>query len=855
MGKTRLALAVAEQELSQIQETSHALSSALRFPDGIFFVSLAPLKTTDRIIPTLAEALSFQLASDSLHARSPRQQILDYLQNKRMLLIMDNFEHLLEGLDIVINILRTAPGVRILTTSREQLNLHEEHVFLIQGLDYPEEPDALSSLVTEETTEGVVTHGAVQLFLQNAQRVQPDFALNASEWPHLTRICRLVDGMPLAVELAASWVDMLSLADIAAEIQGGLDFLEVEVRNIPQRHRNIRAVFDASWQRLDAHERNIFAQLSIFRGGFTRTAAQEVTGASLRMLAKLANKSLLQYDRGRDRYLIHELLRQYGAEKLVIALDQEATVWNRYSAYFCAVLSQIETELRGSQQQEALANLLADQGNILAGWRWAASQGLIELLAQAMDSLGLFHEWQARFREGEILFQTTVQFLQQTASPARSDPLAIIVLVKALTWQSVFARLSGNNSQAEQFAQRSLQILENSDLAEENEAVGTTRAAIMVQLGHLALNIDNIAAQQWYEQSLALYRILGAEWEKAHVLAALSELYQAIGQYDEAIRMAEESLAIQRALGDQRGVARSLAHLSLCARHTGESEAAVRFARDSYSAYQALGYRANIADGLHNLGMTLTYVGEFAEALAALEKSIALYDELGNRLNIPIACARAAIINMSLGQYDQARHDAERAVSLGREVNDQSAVGLALTFIGWLHLVAESYDQALEKLHEGLSIFQSIGRQAEMGMTLALLGGTYRGLGERPKAQQLLRQALQSAYDHRNFLPLTAGLHLVALMLMEQAETLPKEARDPCQRRALSLYALGQRYPPIGKACEVDDIAGRYLRPLMEALPPEFIEEAMAQGQKLDLWPTIAELLNALPGLGWGSDS
>ncbi len=269
MGKTRLSLAIAEQYLGEDY-----------FPNGVFFIALAPLRSTEHIVPTMADAFDFQLEGGGPGTRSPRQQILDYLRSKRMLLVLDNFEHLLAGVDLVSDILGAAPEVKILVTSRERLHLRPEQLFPIQGLEFPD----------WETPEDAANYTAIRLFIQSAQRVRPDFALRADDLTYLTRICRLVDGMPLGVELAAAWVDLLSLADIAAEIRQSLDFLETDLHDVPARHRSIRAIFDTSWGRLSQREQAAMAQLSVFRGGFTRPAAQQVAGANLRTLATPANR-------------------------------------------------------------------------------------------------------------------------------------------------------------------------------------------------------------------------------------------------------------------------------------------------------------------------------------------------------------------------------------------------------------------------------------------------------------------------------------------------------------------------------------------------------------------------------------
>src|SRR5690606_4049408 len=232
------------------------------------------------IYPAIAGAVGFTLEAAGQASRPPAQQVLDYLCQKQLLLILDNFEHLLSGANTVVEILKRAEGVKILATSRERLSLREEHILSIQGLDFP---------AARGAQKAVSDYTAVQLFVQAARRVQYDFELTEADEAHVGRICGLVYGMPLGVELAASWVDMLPLADIAAEIEQSLDFLEATVRNIPTRQRSLRAVFDTTWQRLTPEEQDTFVRLSVFRGGFTREAGQRITGASLMMLSKLVN--------------------------------------------------------------------------------------------------------------------------------------------------------------------------------------------------------------------------------------------------------------------------------------------------------------------------------------------------------------------------------------------------------------------------------------------------------------------------------------------------------------------------------------------------------------------------------------
>jgi len=338
MGKTRLALEAGAAQMGN-------------FERGVYFVSLAPLQSIEAIVPTVAEALGFSFYTDAEGGAKaePRQQLLDYLRQKRMLILMDNFEHLLDGVNLVTDILETAPDVKILAASRARLSVQGEHLFHLTGMDFPD----------WETPEDAAECSAVKLFLQSARRTRPGFELVTDDLKYISRICRLVRGMPLGILMVAAWVEMLTPAEIAGEIGQGLDFLETDLRDVPERQRSMRAVFDHSWNLLTEREQEVFQGLSVFRGGFTRQAAQRVTVASLRELMALVNKSLLRRA-PTGRYEVHELLRQYAAEKLDQSPSASETARDRHRAYYTAALQGWCEDLKGPRQRTALAEMDAE---------------------------------------------------------------------------------------------------------------------------------------------------------------------------------------------------------------------------------------------------------------------------------------------------------------------------------------------------------------------------------------------------------------------------------------------------------------------------------------------------------------
>ncbi|HEX5691987.1 MAG TPA: AAA family ATPase, partial [Roseiflexaceae bacterium] len=497
MGKTRLAIALAEQ-----------LLAADRFPDGIRFVALAPLTAPEHIVPALAEALDFPLDTGTQRTRSPRQQVFEYLCEKRVLLVLDNLEQLLgdgepgeNAASLVAALLDAAPQLAILATSREHLRLREEQIYPLGGLHVPDtaDPDL---------------YGGVSLFVERARHLWPDFAPTFDDLGRVARICRLVEGMPLAIELAAGWVDTLALSDIATEIERGLDLLTSELRDVPARHHSMRVVFDASWRRLGAAERVTFVRLSVFRGGGTPRAVQDVTATTLPQLKALVGASLLHYDTTRDRYTIHELLRQYAAERLAIDPEDERATRDRHAAHYCTFLRDERADLQGARQREALAAIEADGENVRAAWEWAARQQHIALLDQATDSLGYFYQWQGRAEEGTAAFRAAAETL--TGSPVHD---ARRVQAKLLTWWSVCTFILGDNVTADALLAQSLNLLDDAERADVDTRA--ERAVALLQLGLGLADRDYSAGRAAYERSRALFKAIGDQWGEAMALSRL----------------------------------------------------------------------------------------------------------------------------------------------------------------------------------------------------------------------------------------------------------------------------------------------------------------------------------------------
>jgi predicted ATPase len=308
----------------------------------------------------------------------PQAKLLNYLRDKELLLLLDNFEHLTNQARQLADILRLAPKVKALVTSRIRLNLQQERLIEVKGLDVPTSPEAVADPANE--------YSAIKLFVQQAQRIKSGFGLSEAERGAVIRICQLVEGAPLGIELAASWLRVLSCAEIVIEIEKGLDFLTTNWQNVPERHRSLRAVFDYSWNLLAPGERASFAKLVVFQSGFQREAAAQVADASLTLLADMVDKSLLRRA-ATGRYELHDLLRHYAEEKLRADEALYAQVRNAHCRYYAELMSQHRAELQGDDVSAPLPELDAERENVRAAWNWAVSQRRVEELNILMDCL------------------------------------------------------------------------------------------------------------------------------------------------------------------------------------------------------------------------------------------------------------------------------------------------------------------------------------------------------------------------------------------------------------------------------------------------------------------------------------
>ena len=667
MGKTRLAV-----EVAALQEEA--------FTDGVAFTSFASNSSHDSMVSALADALDFAFFGPD----EPKRQLLTHLRDKELLLVLDNLEHLLEDMSLVVEILETAPRIKLLATSREPLKLHAEWLFDLEGLSYLR-ATAQATPSAEVTEHQGIDCDATRLFVQSARKARADFALNETAVRAVMRVCQLVEGMPLALELAAGWLRVLTPEDIATEIEKGLDLLEGSTRDLPPRHRSLRAVFDHSWCLLSEGEREALRKLSVFRGGFSREAAAQVADVSLPLLLSLSNKSLLRTNASK-RFERHPLVWQYSREKADAYPDQRAEARNCHCAYYAVFLHEQEKWIQGGEKQrEALSKIEEEIGNIRVAWRWAIEQRDLSALKLSLESLHTFFYIRGLFQEGEEAFSAAVECLAGDS----------VTLSRLLVAQAVFAW--------------------------QRNHIDTAQAAC--------------------ERSLAMLKRLGAP-PSTRALLHLGIVHVLRGHLEEAEQLHLEGLAVAEASGDLYGIGRNLNMLAEVATERGSLKKAEGYFHKSIAAFRQSQDRRGLAMALNNLGFLLSELGRMEAAKACYQESLEYATEIGNFPGIGNALTNLGRLSYQQKNYRQAESYYLESLSIWRRLEDANMV-FALTGLGKTAHALHDYRTSITYFAEALTTAIRLGDSTDVAECVVGAADLLVSLGEREKALMLLAFALR----------------------------------------------------------------------------------------------------------------
>ncbi len=624
VGKTRLAVEIARTQSD-------------KFKHGAYILQLEVSVSEDALVTKLMDILEVTLHQNS----SPKRQIIECLKNKNMLLIFDNFESYMDRKPLISEILEAAPHVKMLVTSQERLNVHEEWLIGLHGLELCGAP---------------FTHNceAIRLFIECALCIAPDFSLAGQE-QGIVQICRLLDGIPLAIELAAQWVELLSCQEIAAEIQNNYDMLQNSIVNIPDRHLSLRAAFEYSWNLLSGDLQKALQRLSIFEEGFTYQASSTIAKIPLDTLAKLVHRSIL-WNIGQERHSIPHAFKPYIQEKSVNPEEIEQ-IRKQHCQYY-SMLFKVE-DLNGPQQEEVLQQIKNEQRNILAGWQWAVKNRHLECLDRYCDLLYIFFDIRSQFNDGRILFANALSTLEWNGK----TPLAVLRLCSKLKSRlGLFYIRLAEYDQAHELLQTSLALQEHTE--DDTEVAFTCNA-----LGVLYLTKGQYSdSQRYFDRSLKIYEELCDRFSTAKVLNNLGIIAGHCSNYAEATDILLRSLQIFRSDGNRREISSVLTNLGNVALSMQDMVSAQQFFEESYQIKASLKDRWGAACCLINLGQIAKIQCNYTEAEQIFLRSLDISSELGKQSGIINALGALGILAFEQQNYPDASQYLVTALKMALEV-------------------------------------------------------------------------------------------------------------------------------------------------------------------------------------------
>jgi predicted ATPase/DNA-binding XRE family transcriptional regulator len=620
VGKTRLALRV-------------AWDAARSFPDGVTFVDLTELANPTRFAPTVAYALGLR----DTGTKPPFDLLLARLRDKELLLVLDNFERVTTAALLLVRLLSGCPRLKALVISRIALGVRGEQRFVVQPL---QTPDA----VRELDAAGIEDSPAVLLFVGRARAVDPAFRLTDDNAPAVAGICRRLDGLPLAIELAASRAVLLPPEALLARLESGLSLLEGGGPDVPERQRTMRRTIAWSYDLLSEAEKALFRRLSVFEAGCTLEAAEAVCSAEvpaahveteqrldvLNGLSSLVDASLLRREagpNGEPRLTMLAVVREHARELLVESGEADATR-ERHAGYFVTLAETAAPALYGPDHAAWLERLQREYDNLVAALEWAREVG---------------------------------------------DAETGLRLTGALSW---FWWVRGHLSEGRRWIE---ELLEQDAANQEGSAPGSVRAKALLGAGRLAFGQGDLAhAARTFGESLAIYRGLGDEGGIASVLVELGQVTGAQGDQDRAAALSEQGLALSRELGNHINAAIALNTLGHIERHRRNREGATARYEESVALFRRIGDQRGVAYALASLGTAALESGEHERALSLHEESLSLYERMGDKAGVALALVNLGDVARERGERERAALLYEEALALQRELGNERGAARAL---------------------------------------------------------------------------------------------------------------------------------------------------------------------------------
>lgn len=702
IGKTRLAIEAAREQVGI-------------FPDGVFFVPLSALSSEEGIITTIAEILGIAFPE----REEAKERLFKYLSGKKLLLVLDSFEHLLLYVPLVVDILKIAPGIVILVTSRERLNLQEEILFPLDGLSYPTQ---ITELVSSPQN-----YSAVVLFLKCAQRVKRNFSLSSGEQADVIRICQLLDGLPLGIELAAGTILRHTCQEIANELTHSFNILSTSTVNIPARHRSLQAAFEISWQLLTETERMAFSRLSVFHNGFTTEAVFQVTGVTPATLESLQDKSLLRRSTTTpdNRYDMHEAIRQFATEKLKSNPSEYKQTLVDHTNYFCTFM-QTRSQLPDSEQLHQTTLVFAPEiENARAAWLYAIHNYFFQEAEGCIDSLYHYYHNLSRYQEGADLFEQAIQ--QWRGNPEQERRLGLVLSRQGALYQSL-----GNYVLTRALLEESLSIFQRMGILDEQVFCLTRLANVYFKQGKT----------QEAEQLARKIQVLSKDTDnivgKSSALHLLGAIRSRAGKFEEAKILLEESLDAARTTGNPRLILTPLNQLGDIEGNLGDYEACETIFLECLALSRELNDQFSIGVHLNNLGTVYHVLEKYKEAKAYYQESLDICRKIGDQDGQAIALSNLGEIAIIFSEHEKAHTFFQEGLEIGRAIQSQWTIMANLTNLGETACILHKYQEALEYLTESAQLAIESHTLTMLMRILVNLGKLYSSQGDKRRAIDLL---------------------------------------------------------------------------------------------------------------------
>ena len=712
IGKTRFALEIGRQLVGVPA-------------DGVFFITLLNAQNPGQIYPLIAQALNLSFSEQS----DPHKQLLDHLRHKQLLLILDNMEHLLSGdhcAQLLDAILSQAAGVTLLVTSRERLNLQQERLYPLAGLQYPQD----EFLPIQQAN----SFDSLNLFIQSAKQLQPDCVLQADNLSAAIRICRILEGFPLGVELAAAAVWQHGFTTIAEQIEKDLDVLNINTSNMHPRHRSLRAAFNVSWALLTPEEQKVLRRLAIFRGGFTRSAAWQVAEADAPALAVLRSKSLLRQD-VHDRYHMHEAIRQFVLEQLASSGELE-DIQARHACCYVSFLNDQHAALIGSGQSAALDGMQQEFGNAGQAWDWLTAHRHAEEIQTCMDSLFQFFSMRSLFSEGIAWFQKALNSLQDV-------PHAELILGMLLWRLGTLAFLAREDRLVFPPLLRSQQILLVCDTPQE-------LANCRIHLGWAYQRKKDFAsAEACARQSLAYFHSVQDDLGESQALLLLGSIHDRQGRTQESKTFFLQALEKGRQSGNQRQQMLILNRLGDLSCVEGQYETAINQFSECLEISRKLNDRYYQAILLNNLGTIYHIWQNYPQAETHYQKSLEICKEIGDQDGIALALNNLGELATMAGDYAAAIRYSESALQIAEELHENWTIVVCLNSLGEIYCAMRDLQKSKDYLWQAIHLALEIQGMNLVARVSVNVGRVLQLQGNQTAAISILQAALaHSATEH-----------------------------------------------------------------------------------------------------------